>query len=62
MKIVLVDDGTLDTVLKCTKCGEVFRFNFQAWGADGPENTPPTYDDFVQQCIADTFIEHECPP
>jgi len=34
MAIQLTDDGTMDTVLKCSKCGEEMRYNF-----DGAEDT-----------------------
>jgi hypothetical protein len=27
MSFTLIDDGTLDTVIRCDKCGEEMRFN-----------------------------------
>ncbi len=37
MAIELSDDGTMDTVLRCTDCGEEFRFSY-----DGPDEQPDT--------------------
>ena len=60
--IVLVDDGTLDTVLRCVECNEEFRFNFQS-AHEGIEGELPerAYDDWVKQMIRETRHEHECP-
>lgn len=63
-RIVLADDGTLDTVIQCLDCGEQFRFNFS------PEDCGPCndidaaecthYDEFVADCISEIESEHEC--
>lgn len=65
MAIVLTDDGTLDTVLRCTECGEEFRFNYfpDEQGVDEDTRTDTEiYDDFVQSCIEEVEVEHECTP
>ena len=54
--IELIDDGTLDTVVRCTKCGKEFRGTF----------TPELHDDsddyraYVEWLIEETTEEHEC--
>lgn len=54
----LRDDGTMDTVIACSECGEEARFNFSA----GPgEEGDVDYDTFVQECIEEFDNEHECP-
>ena len=53
--IVEVDDGTLDTVLKCTVCGEVFRGNWIP--GESPEDS---YATFVAWFISDVEAEHVC--
>lgn len=65
MAIVLGDDGTLDTVIVCTKCGREFRFNFDPdMHNDDPDNHTCTdgscdcYDKFVERCIEDVKSEH----
>lgn len=66
MAIVLSDDGTMDTVLRCTECGEEFRFNFDGgleWnGHDEPtnDNKDGLYDEWVDSCIAEVEAEHDC--
>jgi hypothetical protein len=63
-KIILSDDGTLDTVLTCTECGDEFRFNYVSAYNDDPnaEDEDYTYDDFIDDCIADVTDEHDCNP
>lgn len=66
MSIYLTDDGTLDTVLKCDRCGEEFRFNYSPeWAIDGPEPTDgqneAAYSDFVAESISEVEDEHTCP-
>lgn len=55
MAIVLCDDGTLDTVLKCTECGEEFRLNY-----DPDLMRQIDYDEFVQSSIEEMAEEHVC--
>ncbi len=59
MAIELTDDGTLDTVLRCSHCGEEFRFNYDA-GTDNTEEGEGAYDAFVDWCIESTEDDHEC--
>ena len=68
----LVDDGTMDTVIRCGKCGGEARFNYDPAGADmecpednedgsTDENTMLSlYDAFVDSCIKDMESDHEC--
>lgn len=56
-RIVLVDDGTMDTVLECMECGEAFRGNYQS----GDWDDDYTYDDFVDDFIAEVEADHICP-
>ncbi len=51
--MVLADDGTLDTVIQCTVCGQQQRFN-----VDDTE----TYDAFVQWAIDTATYEHDADP
>ena len=49
----LSDDGTLDTVVTCDRCGQDERYTFQG---DGDE----TYDEYVTYALEDAAIDHEC--
>ena len=49
--IILVDDGTLDTVLQCDICNTQMRYNF-----DGEE----TLQAFVAWAIDDAHDVHVC--
>lgn len=66
MAIILTDDGTLDTVLRCSKCGEEFRFNYSetdeivAETETCQEDQDGHYDQFVDSCIEEIEAEHEC--
>ena len=53
--IYLTDDGTLDTVLRCSECGEEFRYNYAS------DESGQDYDAFVDWAIEDATKEHECP-
>lgn len=52
-KLYLEDDGTLDTVLQCSECGEELRYNYSAGEDDG------TYGDFVAWAKEDAAEQHE---
>jgi len=52
-RIVLSDDGTLDTVLTCNECNEELRYMF-----DGESGE--SYEEFVKWAIEDAEIAHEC--
>lgn len=49
----LRDDGTLDTVVCCSKCGEEERFTFDGESFE-------TYDDFVGWALAVAEEDHVC--
>lgn len=49
--MTLVDDGTLDVVLRCSGCGGVERYSLN----DGEEN----YEDFVEWAAADAGEIHD---
>lgn len=58
----LIDDGTLDTVIRC-ECGREHRFNFEPdWESDGEviHDSSDEYDEFVEDCIADVTDSCEC--
>jgi hypothetical protein len=59
--IILTDDGTLDTVLECVKCGEQMRYNY-AMVDEGLEHQGDGrhYERWVWQIIEDEIQEHEC--
>jgi len=60
MSIVLGDDGTLDTVLHCTDCGQEFRYNFDPSNDIGEDQSPDdAYDAFVAWAIEDAAGQHE---
>ena len=54
MAIELTDDGTLDTVLRCSECGEDMRYTYM------PDSDDDSYDAFVDWAIEDAESEHEC--
>lgn len=59
MSIRLIDDGTLDTVLGCSKCDREFRFSFE----HPDECTDETgscdcREDFIDAMIHKTTLEH----
>jgi hypothetical protein len=58
-RFVLVDDGTLDTVLKCSLCGCEERFNFDG-DADDDRADGRAYDAFVEGCFDVMDGEHVC--
>ena len=65
MTIELTDDGTLDTVLRCSECGEEMRYNFSSFTFHFSSGEPEgldgqSYDDFVDWAIEDATQEHEC--
>ena len=57
--IELTDDGTLDTVLRCSICGEEMRYNYDGGDID-EETSAPSYDSFVDWAIEDAEADHEC--
>jgi len=66
MTIELTDDGTLDTVLRCSECGEEMRYNYGSsdWPDPGIDDAPTfsdAYDAFIAWAIEDATADHECP-
>ena len=61
MAIELTDDGTLDTVLRCTECGEEMRYTYDGEPAgQHSEDSGDGYDAFVAWAIEDAESEHVC--
>lgn len=59
MAIYLGDDGTLDTLVRCSGCGREWRFNYDGdneEGDGGGEVYP--YFEFVLDCLAEVREEH----
>lgn len=60
-EIILLDDGTLDTVFRCSDCGKVFRFSYQSecddFGTDGNEDDYEIYRNHIWQQVKDG---HQC--
>lgn len=59
-RFILVDDGTMDTVVECMYCGEQLRYNYAAEDADPDDDY--TYNEFVSDCLLDAREIHECDP
>ena len=60
MAITVDDDGTMDTVLVCDKCGQEYRFTYEP-GPDNPGGSED-YKAFVNASIEEVEAEHECAP
>src|SRR6185312_3252520 len=62
MTMQLTDDGTMDTVIRCSDCGEEFRFNYDPeMGREyETDDADDNYDSFVAQCIEDATSDHDC--
>ena len=63
--IELSNDGTLDTVLRCSECGQEFRGNYGAACRYPDESATDAerfadYDAFVESFIEDVADKHEC--
>ena len=53
--IILVDDGTLDTVLECDVCGERMRYSPSAITGDR------SYPELISWAIDNARFGHHCP-
>lgn len=67
MAFYLIDDGTLDTVVKCDGCGEEVRFNYDGMepvvpGEDAysDEELDAHYDAFIKWAIESASQDHVC--
>lgn len=56
----LGDDGTMDTVIYCSECGEEARYNFDSDGMEEDGDSQTAYEDFVEWAIEDFNDSHEC--
>jgi hypothetical protein len=59
----LSDDGTLDTVIVCERCGLENRFNYDPFylvddSEQGEAEAEEDYDAFIDECIAS--VEDDC--
>lgn len=64
-RFTLLDDGTLDTVVVCSKCGTELRYNYDPSERLGHEtwldhNAESAYDDFIVWALCDADAEHIC--
>jgi hypothetical protein len=62
MAFELTDDGTLDTVVRCTECGVELRYKYDSSDADtvDPDDNGDAYDAFVAWAIEDAEQVHVC--
>lgn len=63
MAMQLGDDGTLDTVIVCSECGEELRYNFDGIDDDGRAEMSDgdAYEAFVTWALEDAGEQHDCP-
>ena len=52
----LSDDGTMDTVITCGRCGRENRFTYEPFTDDDIDGA--SYDAFVDECIAS--VDEDC--
>ena len=57
----LTDDGTMDTVIRCSECGREQRYTFDPAMPDTIDDVQEDYESFVDWCIEDFEDTHECP-
>ena len=57
----LTDDGTMDTLVRCVKCGQVDRYNYDPQIPDPNHSDQDEYDAFVDECIVTSEEDHVCP-
>ena len=60
MAIQLTDDGTLDTVLRCSRCGETMRYNYDGGLDVTSADALRGYREFVKWAKSDAADGHEC--
>ena len=61
-RIVLGDDGTLDTVVYCRECGREYRGTFDGQGSDifVSHSIETEYANFVEYLIESVEEDHIC--
>jgi len=52
----LIDDGTLDTVVRCDSCGEEMRYNY----SEDFNFEEYDYDQFLSWALETAAEDHEC--
>jgi hypothetical protein len=63
---VLVDEGTMDTVIQCLSCDGRERFNFDPTACGECSDTDEDvmecthYDEFIEDCVAECEATHFC--
>jgi hypothetical protein len=66
MSIQLSDDGTMDTLFRCTDCGQEFRFSVDAWShadessKECQDGDCDCRDTWIDEQIDEISDEHEC--
>lgn len=56
--MTLSDDGTMDTVIMCSLCGEEFRYTYLGSPDTATEDWDSAYNDFVKWAIQDAAERH----
>jgi hypothetical protein len=61
-RIELADDGTFDTVLRCSECGKEFRGTYAADDGSALEKVEAEVDyaDWIEEFINEVEAEHVC--
>lgn len=65
MSFHLTDDGTLDTVVRCSECGHEDRYTYDPCGPDADmcpddDTADRQYREFVADCIEQSEEDHMC--
>ena len=55
----LVDDGTLDTVIRCSECGADLRYNFTEYATEDGTDFEAAYGAFVEWAIQEARSDHQ---
>lgn len=58
-RIILIDDGTLDTVLQCIDCRQEFRYTYDP-GPDVADGSVDDYDAWIDTVINELADDHVC--
>lgn len=59
-RVVLTDDGTMDTVVLCRSCGAEGRYNYDGAATDPAVSDEAAYAAFVAWAISDFTNDHDC--
>lgn len=58
--VIMIDDGTLDTVFTCSRCHRMFRYTFDSARIAGSLSEGMSeYNDFVDWALDDAIASHE---